>query len=225
MAVPSALRREDVGPVREARHETDGYDGLGYPLVASRRARHGRKAAMRWVKTLLGPAAARPAKLPRRPTASSERPRAPVQATDPALEELRQELLERIVDHTDERAPHALRHLVLVHDELGRTGWRGVEGFPVRVVAKARVQAEMLSSLEASPAFRAFIERLRLVEVAARLREEEANGEGPPRRELPEEFPDSEVEVSQGSHEEYEILERSWIGTVPAGLDRPIPRN
>ena len=185
---------------------------------------------MRWVKTLLGSAAPRPAKPPTRPSAPAERARVPAErartatpSADPALEDLRHELRARIVEHTDERAPHALRHLVLVHDELGRTGWRGVEAFPVRVVAKARVQAEMLSTLDPSPIVGKFIERLRLVEVAARLREEEPANPGEARRQVPEEFPDSEVEVSQASHEEFEVLERSWVGTVPAGLDRPVP--
>ena len=33
-------------------------------------------------------------------------------------------------------------------------------------------------------------------------------------------------EVSEASHEEYELMERSWIGTVPSGLDlrEPGPR-
>jgi len=139
-----------------------------------------------------------------------------------AMEELRSELCARLALHTAERAPHALRHLVLVHDELGRAGWPGVDAFPLRVLAKARVQAEMLATLEPSAMFVKFVERLRLVEVAARLREED---EPAPKRETPVEFPDSEVEVTQGSSEEYEILERSWIGTVPAGLDRPPGRN
>jgi len=113
---------------------------------------------------------------------------------------------------------------VLVHDELGRTGWPGVEAFPVRVVGKARIQAEMLASLEPSTVLGAFIERLRLVEVAARLREEEPDP-ATARPAAPEDFPDSEVEVSQGSHEEWEVLERSWVGTVPAGLGRPVERD
>jgi len=139
-----------------------------------------------------------------------------------AMEELRSELCAILALHTDERAPHALRHLVAVYDELGRAGWTGVEAFPFRVLAKAHVQAEMLATLEPSTIFAAFVERLRLVEVASRLREED---ELAPKREAPIEFPDSQVEVTQGSSEEYEILERSWVGTIPAGLDRPPDRS
>jgi hypothetical protein len=181
---------------------------------------------MQWIKAVLGSAMGRQSKRSRASDASSVRARAPAVHVDTsALDELRAELRTRIVEHTDERAPHALRHLVLVHDELGRSGWTGVESFPARVVAKARVQAEMLSSLEPSPVVIGFVERLRLVEVAARLREEESRAPGDEKPAEPEVFADSEVEVSQGSSEEYELLERSWIGTVPAGLERPVGRS
>ena len=179
---------------------------------------------MRWVKAVFGSSRGRETKPTDRPPASpAERRRMPVSnPTAAAMEELRDELRALITLHTDERAPHALRHLVLVHDELGNTGWPGVEAFPLRVLAKARVQAEMLATYEPSPMFETFVERLRLVEVAARLREEEEAA--PKKQAAPVEFPDSQVEVTQGSNEEYELLERSWVGTVPAGLDRPLER-
>jgi len=185
---------------------------------------------MRWVKAVFGSSLRREKSNVRSSSGPVERRRLPASgAGAEAMEELRAELRARIALHTDERAPHALRHLVLVHDELGRTGWPGVEAFPVRVIGKARVQAEMLEAADPSDIVAAFIGRLRLVEVAARLREEDpasTAGAGPAReREAPVEFPDSEVEVTQGSSEEYEILERSWVGTVPAGLDRPPARS
>ncbi|HUP06940.1 MAG TPA: hypothetical protein VMU47_07305 [Caldimonas sp.] len=183
---------------------------------------------MRWVKAMFGSSLRREKSNVRPSSGPVERRRLPASGTGgEAMEELRAELRARIALHTDERAPHALRHLVLVHDELGRTGWPGVEGFPVRVIGKARVQAEMLEAADPSDIVAAFIGRLRLVEVAARLREEDpaSTANAGPAREPPVEFPDSEVEVTQGSSEEYEILERSWVGTVPAGLDRPLARS
>jgi hypothetical protein len=179
---------------------------------------------MRWVKAVLGSSLGRETKPKVRPPASpGERRRMPApDAPAAAMDELRSELCAILALHTDERAPHALRHLVAVYDELGCSGWAGVEAFPLRVLARARVQAEMLATLEHSTIFATFVERLRLVEVASRLREED---ELAPKPEAPVEFPDSEVEVTQGSSEEYEILERSWVGTVPAGLDRPPGRN
>ena len=181
---------------------------------------------MRWVKAVFGSSRGRETKPTDRPPASpAERRRMPVSSpATAAMEELRDELRALITLHTDERAPHALRHLVLVHDELGNTGWPGVEAFPLRVLAKARVQAEMLATYEPSRMFETFVGRLRLVEVAARLREEE-DQPAPKKPEAPVEFPDSRVEVTQGSNEEYELLERSWVGTVPAGLDRAPERS
>ncbi len=187
-------------------------------------------AGMRWVKAMLGSSPVREKTTKARPeNGSADRRRTPApEAGAAAMDDLRAELRACIALHTDERAPHALRHLVLVHDELGRSGWTGVDAFPLRVVMKARVQAEMVAAVDPTPIVAAFIERLRLVEVAAALREEERPGSSgdaaTPEVAGPIEFADSEVEVTQGSTEEYDILERSWIGTVPAGLDRPVER-
>jgi hypothetical protein len=176
--------------------------------------------AMRWMKAVLASAKGRERERRQSPVETAERRRAP-DPVSAGLEELRAELRARIVEHTDERAPHALRHLVLVHDELGRGGWPCVEKLPARVLGKARVQADMIGTDDPSPLVAALVERLRLCEIAARVRDEEA----PPRRDEPVVFADSEVEVSQASHEEWEVLERSWIGTVPAGLGRPAERS
>jgi hypothetical protein len=188
-------------------------------------------AGMRWVKAMLGSSPVRDKTAKDRPASgpADRRRTAAPDAGAAAMDDLRAELRACLALHTDDRAPHALRHLVLVHDELGRAGWTGVEAFPLRVLMKARVQAEMVAAVDPSPIVAAFIERLRLVEVAAALREEERPGTKADvpmaKPEAPVEFADSEVEVTQGSTEEYDILERSWVGTVPAGLDRPVERS
>ena len=88
------------------------------------------------------------------------------------LQELRDELRVRLFDLDGEHpATHAMRHLVLVHDELGRHGWNGVEGLPARVLGKALVQAEMLASREPSAPLALVIERLALMKIGAETRE------------------------------------------------------
>jgi hypothetical protein len=160
---------------------------------------------------------------PRKPAsaaAPSERPpRAAV--LPPDVVELRDELSALLLE-LDEAQARTWRHLVVVHDELGARGWPGVEALPVRVLRKARVQAEMLASREPSPTLADLVERLELVEVAAAVRD----GEAPPAE--PARPPEEElaemsrfVEVSDTSFEEYELMERSWVGTVPSGLGKP----
>jgi hypothetical protein len=143
-----------------------------------------------------------------------ERRRTP--AADPAaLAEVRDELRVRLFDlDGDHHAAHAMRHLILVHDALGRHGWNGVESLPARVIGKALIQAEMLASREPSTLLALVIERLALLKVGAEVREGP-----PPDPELPHGH--GTVEVSETNYDEYELMERSWAGTVPAGLQRP----
>ena len=170
-----------------------------------------------WMRQVLGFArkpAVVPAAEPARP------PRAPVLPAD--VVELREELGALLLDFEQDHAAHTMRHLVVVHDELGRGGWPGVEALPARVLAKARVQAEMLASREPSINLADFVERLQLVEIAAGVRDGDeppiAEPAVPPEEELAEmaRF----VEVSDTSFEEYELMERSWVGTVPSGLGK-----
>jgi hypothetical protein len=169
---------------------------------------------MRWMKAVLGSGKGRERERNQPPVERAERRRAPdpAAAALAALADLRTELRARIVKHTDERAPHAWRHLVLVHDELGRGGWPRVEKLPARVLGMALVQADMIGSDDPSLRVAAFVERLRRCETAARARD----GAAPPPSAKPVLFADSKVEVSLGSHEEFEVLQRSWIGTVPS---------
>lgn len=132
----------------------------------------------------------------------------------------RAELGARLLLH--DPATQAVRHLFLVHDELGRTGWAAVEAMSPQVVSRALAEAEMLVSEEASPLMTTIIERLRAQKDASDRRVENAML----LREL--EQPPEVPEVYEATHEEYELMERSWIGTVPSGLeltDRPVTRS
>lgn len=143
-----------------------------------------------------------------------ERRKAPRSTEPPTLEQVRAELRARLVAQEHEHTAQLMRHLVFVHDELGRKGWDGVGTLPSRVLNKARVQAEMLASEEPSPALDLVIERLRPLQVAAGLREE--------RRALIKQSDSGDrVEVSEATHEEFEEMERSWVDTVLPEQPRP----
>lgn len=176
-----------------------------------RRAPKGRSGPWRWLRGLL----VRPVVLERRGlqwhVVLGERRqdgrRAARRAT-PTLDDLSQELRARLLSQDTEHAARVMRHLVFVHDELSRKGWRGVELLPAPVLAKALVQAQMLATSESSPALVHVIDRLQQVHIAAELREER-------RAQLLADVP-ARVEVSEATHEEFELTERSWIGVVPA---------
>lgn len=131
------------------------------------------------------------------------------------LQELRDELRVRLFDLDGEhQAAQAMRHLMLVHDELGRHGWSGVEALPAPVLGKALVQAEMLASREPSAPLALVVERLAVLKAGAEAREARPAEPEPS-------APARLVEVSETNYDEYELMERSWAGTVPAGLQRP----
>jgi hypothetical protein len=179
-----------------------------------RRVAAGAAAPLRRLKGLL----VRPVGLERRGgqlhVVLVERRRARPEDQPPSLSQLRAELRARLLAHEDGRAAQVLRHLGFLHDELGRKGWRGVEALPAKVLGKALAQAEMLGSEEPSPALALLLEQLRPLHAAAELRDERAAQQN--------EFEaGGHVEVSEATHEEFDAMERSWVGTVPAGLSRP----
>ena len=139
--------------------------------------------------------------------------------SDPAvaLEMLRTELSDRLLAHQNADAAQAMRHLVFIHHELGRSGWAGVGAFPLRVLRRALMQAEMLASEEDSPLLSQFVDRLRACFVAAELREERAAGAA-------KRMTRDEPVVSEVSHEEFAQMQRGWIDTVSAVLTlTPMP--
>ena len=72
----------------------------------------------------------------------------------------------------------------------------------------------MLASREPSALLTYMIERLRLLKVAADMREERKS-------QLRASDRGEALEISEATHEEYEQMERSWVGTRPDGLTLP----
>jgi len=112
-------------------------------------------------------------------------------------------------------ATQPVRHLFILHDELRNGGWERVEKLPLKVIDRALTEAEILECSEPSPL---------LTTIVAELREHKAAGEARAAREAAE--GDWEVpkvpEVSDSDFAEWELMERSWAGTVPASLDIPV---
>ncbi|MEO8755104.1 MAG: hypothetical protein ABI624_20775, partial [Casimicrobiaceae bacterium] len=106
------------------------------------------------------------------------------------------------------------RNLFIVHDELRANGWAGVATLPAKVIARGLTEAEILASDEPSETLATIIEALREVAAAveARAAQEALEAEW----EVPQ-----VPEVSDTNFDEYELMERSWAGTVPAGLEIP----
>jgi hypothetical protein len=129
----------------------------------------------------------------------------------PMLAKIRADLRCRLADLADTPAERLMRHLAFVGTELARRGWSGVETLPASVLGKAVVQAEMLSSESPSEPLTVFVERLRLLKVAAEVREERMSDD---RRQLD----DATLVVSEATQEEFEASQRSWADSLAAGL-------
>jgi len=131
------------------------------------------------------------------------------------LAEQRADLGARLLVH--DPATQHVRNLFVVHDELGKRGWRGVEALPLSLVGRALVEASLLALQEPSPVMTTIVETLRSIKVAAEARAAQALQDT-----LEKEWEREEPaipEVSETNYDEYELMERSWVGTVPAGLD------
>jgi hypothetical protein len=129
------------------------------------------------------------------------------------LMQQRAELGARLLVH--DPATQVVRNLFIIHDELRSNGWAGVETLPAKVVERGLTEAEILASDEPSEMLATIIDALRAIEggaTAARAAKEalEADWVTP---QVPE--------VSDTDFDEYELMERSWAGTVPAGLEIP----
>jgi len=136
-----------------------------------------------------------------------ERRKAPDAPAERLLPQVCAALRSRLEGHDSRDATRVMRHLALVHDELGRRGWGGIEAMPSRVLGMALVQAQMLTSDEPSTALSQLIDRLRIVKVAVEVREERLRSAA---------AADCQVEVSEVTHEEFTRSERSWLGEAPA---------
>jgi hypothetical protein len=131
------------------------------------------------------------------------------------LLQMRAELRTRLLVH--DPATQAVLNLVVVHEALARSGWSGVEALPRQVMGNALAEAGLLQSQDPTPLMAMLIERLSEIGTAADLRAEQERAE---QEALLEEFERPEVpEASETTFDEYERMERSWVGTVPAGLE------
>ncbi|MDH5539394.1 MAG: hypothetical protein OEY03_08330 [Rhizobacter sp.] len=142
-----------------------------------------------------------------------DRRRAP-QTAEQELSKLRADLRARLLTHEHGQTAQVMRHLAFVHDELGRTGWSGLEELPGPVIRLALVQAEMLASRDPSPSLETIVERLRVLKVAAGMREE---------RQLRLQNAGGRAGASgaESSRQALDETERSWVGTVPVGVVLP----
>ena len=191
-------------PTRQAPTEAPAEDRRA-PTVAAKRG------SLRWVRDVLG----RSILLEQRknqlhvalvdPRGAAEEPMSP-------LMQQRAELGARLLVH--DPATQIVRNLFIVHDELRANGWPGVETLPVKVIARGLTEAEILASDEPSEVLATIVATLREIKVAVEAR---AAHEA-----LEAEWKVPQVpEVSDTNFDEYELMERSWAGTVPAGLDLP----
>jgi hypothetical protein len=170
-----------------------------------------KRGSLRWVREVLG----RSIKLEQRknqlPVARVD-PRGEPEEPMSLLMQQRAELGARLLVH--DTATQIVRNLFIVHDELRVNGWTGVENLPVKVIASAENEAEILAVDEPSDVLATIVKALRELKVAAEARAArgalEADWDVP---QMPE--------VSDTNFDEYELTERSWAGTVPAGLDIP----
>lgn len=186
-----------------------------------RRAPAGPVGSLSWAKSLLG----RPIALERRDgklhVALVERRRSPEQREADALNALRIELHARLIANDLDQAARTMRHLVFVLDALGR-GWDAVGELPSAVLNKATVQAHRLVIDEASPLLAEMIDRLRLLKVAAEVRED-AGKHAHPDAGLPlsNDRRDTQIDAREMTVEELDASEGSWMGTVPQALVPP----
>lgn len=135
----------------------------------------------------------------------------------PTVSDVRTELRERLLAMDHEHAARGMGLLLRVHDELRRRGWSGVEAMSARDLGRALTQAELLSGLEPAPAMAHLVDRLRIFQTAAGLREERkasyaADDHG------------QQVLVSETDFSAYEESERDWVDTeAPQDAPQSVP--
>ncbi len=176
------------------------------------RAAPARRGSLRWVREVL----IRVMRLePPREQAETMFAEPGAEAPLSLVMQQRAELGARLLVH--DPATQVVRHLFIVHDELRSGGWPAVEALPAAVVGRAVAEAEILATHEPSPLLATIIDALRKIKaagdaIAMRKAHEALEAEW----EIPK-MP----EVSDTNFDEYELMERSWAGTVPSGLRVP----
>ena len=190
--------------------QTRTHPGQERGAAPATQERHG---SLRWVRSVLG----RSIRLEQhrdQPSGASADPRRGATADAPLslLMQQRADLGARLLVHDPATQP--VRNLFVIHDELGSCGWEGVEALPPQVVDRALTEAEILSSQEPSKLLSSIIEKLRALKAACDERAVRAVHAATEREWETLKVP----EVSETNYDEYELMERSWVGTVPAGL-------
>ena len=181
------------------------------PAPTAAPAAAAKRGSLRWVRDVLG-RLIRLEQRKKQPHVARVDPRGEADEPMSLLMQQRAELGARLLVH--DPTTQIVRNLFIVHDELRANGWPGVETLPPKVVSRGLSEAEILAVDEPSEALATIIATLRAMKVAADARDArealEADWEVP---QVPE--------VSDTNFDEYELMERSWAGTVPAGLDIP----
>ena len=180
--------------------------------AAARGARQG--GAWHWLMALVGGRWRRQAKAESGPALRIE-PEGDLAAEEPIslLMQQRTELRARLLVH--DPGTHVVRNLFVVHDELRASGWPAVEALPIKIVARALSEAEIMAVDEASPVLDTIIATLRELKTAAEAKvAEQPLGRDWEALDMPE--------VSDTNFGEFELAERSWAGTVPNGLEIPL---
>ncbi len=168
-----------------------------------------RRGSLRWVREVLG----RTLRLEQPgPRAESLFVATGEQAPLSLVMQQRAELGARLLVH--DPATQVVRHLFIIHDELRNGGWAAVEALPPTVIARALAEAEILATDEPSPLLATISSALAKMKAAADARAaHDARAVAEAEWEIPR-MP----EVSDTNFDEYELMERSWAGTVPSGL-------
>ncbi len=172
-----------------------------------------KRGSLRWVRDVLG----RSIRLEQRrdplATAAADGKRGgTADAPLSLLMKQRAELGARLLVHDPATQP--VRNLFVVHDELGRRGWSGVEALSPQIIDRALTEAEIMASDEPSTLLGSIIDGLQSLKHGFRARAAHEAHAASEREWETLKVP----EVSETNYDEYELMERSWVGTVPAGL-------
>jgi len=174
-----------------------------------------KRRSLDWVRGVLGRAArveqGRKAPVEAKRGGDAKRPAEAEKAPSLVMQQCA-DLGARLLIHDPATQP--VRHLFMLHDELQSGGWEKVEALPLKIIDRALTEAEILDCAEPSPMLTTILEELRNQKAAAEARaaREAAEAEW----EVPQ-----VPEVSDTNFDEYELMERSWAGTIPNGLELP----
>lgn len=134
------------------------------------------------------------------------------------LARLRAALRAAVPAHKD--AALALRELLLIDDQLEHLGWAGAAALPVRVIARAAVQADMLADLMKCELLAELAERLRTLKIHAGPGVAAMAPQRPPPQVHKISEGDAWVEVSEIGEDAYAEAELVWaLSSQPAEIE------